>query len=56
MDHAAHFVINDQTVVMNPGDVVICQPGDVHGNPVIPHDFRILVVKINYRDDDTVWL
>ena len=52
----AHFFINDQTVVMNPGDVVICQPGDVHGNPVIPHDFRILVVKINYRDDDTVWL
>ncbi|MCH9734040.1 MAG: cupin domain-containing protein [Actinomycetia bacterium] len=51
----AHFEIDGEKVIMTPGDVVICEPGDVHGNPVIPHDFRILVLKIDYRDDDTVW-
>ena len=51
----ALFVINGQHVTMSPGDIVVCEPGDVHGNPVIPHDFRILVLKIGYRENDIVW-
>ncbi len=52
----APFVINGQPVVMNEGDCLICEPGDVHGNPVIPNDFRILVLKVGFREHDTVWL
>ena len=51
----APFLINGKEVTMNPGDVLVCEPGDVHGNPVIPHDFRILVLKIGFRENDIVW-
>ena len=51
----APFVINGEKVNMKPGDVVVCEPGDVHGNPVIPHDFRILVLKKDFRENDIVW-
>jgi quercetin dioxygenase-like cupin family protein len=51
----AFFVINGEEVVMEPGDIVICEPGDVHGNPVIPEDMIILVLKIDYANNDTVW-
>lgn len=52
----APFVINGRPAVMNEGDCLVCEPGDVHGNPVIDHDFRILVLKVGYKDNDTVWL
>lgn len=55
LDQAA-FEINGEIVVMEPRDVLICEPGDVHGNPVIPHAFRILVIKVDLETDDTVWL
>ncbi|HSV42418.1 MAG TPA: hypothetical protein VLH13_03300, partial [Methanomassiliicoccales archaeon] len=51
----AYFNINGRSVVLRPGDMVICEPGDRHGNPVIPHDMKILVLKIDHKDDDTVW-
>ena len=51
----APFVINGQDVTMSPGDIVVCEPGDVHGNPVVPHDFRILVLKIGVQENDIVW-
>ncbi len=51
----APFVINGQGVDMKEGDCLICEPGDVHGNPVIGNDFRILVLKIGLKDHDTVW-
>jgi quercetin dioxygenase-like cupin family protein len=54
LDEAA-FLINDKSVMMSPGDVLICEPGDVHGNPVIPCDFRILVLKIGVQENDIVW-
>ncbi len=52
----APFVINGQQVVMQEGDCLVCEPGDVHGNPVITSDFRILVLKVGYKEHDTVWL
>lgn len=51
----AHFEINGERIKMMPGDIIICEPGDVHGNPSIPHDFTILVLKINYDENDFVW-
>jgi len=51
----AMFLINGENVTISPGDVLVYQPGDVHGNPVIPHDFRILVLKVVYRENDIVW-
>lgn len=51
----APFLINGEKVTMGRGDILVCQPGDVHGNPVIPHDFRILVLKVDYRENDTIW-
>lgn len=52
----APFVINGQQVVLNKGDCLVCEPGDVHGNPVIENDFRILVLKVGFKEHDTVWL
>ncbi len=51
----AWFVINGETLIMQPGDIVVCEPGDVHGNPVIPNDFRILVLKVGYAENDIYW-
>jgi quercetin dioxygenase-like cupin family protein len=51
----APFLINGSMVTMSPGDILVCEPGDVHGNPIIPNDFRILVLKVDYRENDIVW-
>jgi quercetin dioxygenase-like cupin family protein len=39
-----------------PGDVIVCEPGEVHGMPLVEEDFAFLVLKVDYREDDTVWL
>jgi quercetin dioxygenase-like cupin family protein len=51
----AVFEINGEMVIMSPGDVVVCEPGDRHGNPMIPYDMKILVLKVGFLEDDTVW-
>lgn len=51
------LVIDDAELVPEDGDVIICEPGDVHevvNETETP--FRILVVKTDAVDDDTVWL
>jgi quercetin dioxygenase-like cupin family protein len=55
LDHAL-FHINGQEVTMEPMDVLLCEPGDIHGNPVIARPFRILVIKLDNKEDDTIWL
>ncbi|MEM0448638.1 MAG: hypothetical protein QW520_02315 [Methanomassiliicoccales archaeon] len=52
----AEFSIQGQDVALRPGEILICEPGDVHGNPVIRRAFNILVLKVGYVPDDTVWL
>jgi quercetin dioxygenase-like cupin family protein len=52
----ADFRINGEDIVMEPTDVLICEPGDVHGNPRIERQFRVLVMKLDFDPDDTVWL
>jgi quercetin dioxygenase-like cupin family protein len=52
----AVFQINGEQIAMEPMDVLICDPGDVHGNPIIEQRSRILVVKQCLEPDDTVWL
>jgi quercetin dioxygenase-like cupin family protein len=47
----------DGTVIdAQAGDVIVCEPGEVHGMPRVQKDFAFLVMKIDYRDGDTVWL
>jgi quercetin dioxygenase-like cupin family protein len=38
------------------GDVIVCEPGEVHGMPLVEEDFGFLVMKIDHRNDDTIWL
>jgi quercetin dioxygenase-like cupin family protein len=51
----AFFHINGNDIILQPGDIVVCKPGDVHGNPDIPHDFTILVLKIDHVANDIEW-
>jgi quercetin dioxygenase-like cupin family protein len=50
------ITIDGHRVDGEPGDVIVCEPGEVHGMPLVEEDFGFLVMKIDYRDDDTVWL
>ncbi len=50
------ITIDGQKVDAEAGDVIVCEPGEVHGMPLVEEDFGFLVMKVNYRDDDTIWL
>ena len=49
------ITIDGREVRMRQGDLVVCEPGEMHGMPLVEEDFAFLVVKIDYREDDTVW-
>lgn len=49
------FEINEKRVLMAPGDILVCEPGDIHGNPSMPEGARILVLKKDYEEGDTIW-
>ena len=44
-------------VKAQPGDTILCEPGEVHGvvNDT-DEEFQFVVFKINAKDDDTIWL
>ena len=47
----------DTRVRPQPGDTLLCEPGEVHG--VVNdtnNDFLFVVFKINATDEDTYWL
>ncbi|WP_019177280.1 cupin domain-containing protein [Methanomassiliicoccus luminyensis] len=50
------FVVSGTRLSLEPGDIVVCEPGEVHETPAAEEDFGFLVLKVDYRDDDTVWL
>ncbi len=52
----ASITIDGRRIDAEAGDVIVCEPGEVHGMPLVEEDFGFLVIKINYREDDTVWL
>lgn len=52
---AGSITIDGREVRMGRGDMVVCEPGERHGMPLVEEDFAFLVIKIDYRDDDTVW-
>jgi quercetin dioxygenase-like cupin family protein len=41
---------------MDPGDILVCEPGEIHMTPEVQEDFSIIVLKIDFEHDDTVWL
>ncbi len=50
------ITISGKEIEMEKGDMVVCEPGEVHEMPEIKKDFAFLVVKLDFREDDTVWL
>jgi quercetin dioxygenase-like cupin family protein len=54
--HAVIFC-GDARVRAQPGDTLLCEPGEVHGliNDT-GQDFMFVVFKINARDEDMYWL
>ena len=41
---------------MDPGDILVCEPGEVHETLEVQEDFTIIVLKMDFEHDDTVWL
>jgi len=50
------IIVGGEEVRMAAGDVVVCEPGEVHSVPPVEGAFGFLVLKIDYREDDTEWL
>jgi len=50
------FVVDGDELDLKPGDIVVCRPGEAHSTPKAPAGFGFIVLKIDYADDDTVWL
>jgi quercetin dioxygenase-like cupin family protein len=44
-------------VQAQPGDTLLCEPGEVHGvDNDTDEDFQFVVFKINAKDEDMVWV
>ncbi|MBM4237189.1 MAG: cupin domain-containing protein [Euryarchaeota archaeon] len=51
------FVVNGNEVHLKPGDMLVCEPGDVHGRSEAGRGGSILVLKLNFPgDDDIHWI
>lgn len=50
------IIINGATIKAERSDIIVCEPGEVHSIPTVEEEFGFLVLKVNYRSDDTVWL
>ncbi len=53
---SGEMVINGERVPLIPGTVLVCEPGDIHGIPLVKKDFDILVMKLDAEEDDNEWL
>jgi quercetin dioxygenase-like cupin family protein len=48
--------VNEETILIKPGDILLMEPGDVHAlNNRGDGPCEILVFKTNAGDSDTVW-
>jgi quercetin dioxygenase-like cupin family protein len=41
---------------MGEGDILVCEPGEVHAVPQVGKEFSIIVLKIDFEHDDTTWM
>ena len=49
------ITIEGERLEMQKGDVLVCEPGEVHEVPA-QEEFCIVVLKLNLKDDDTIWI
>ncbi len=57
IDGLCRFTVGDETFDMEPGDMIVTEPGDVHMTANVgDRPLRFFVVKINGAADDTVWV
>jgi len=51
-----HMAINNEVISLQPGDTILCEPGDIHDahNPN-QEDWIYLVFKTNSSPQDTYW-
>jgi quercetin dioxygenase-like cupin family protein len=48
--------IDNQQVRARNGDILLCEPGEIHSvTNDTDEEFRILVFKINSKENDTFW-
>lgn len=53
----AKLGIGNEEYHAKPGDIYLVKPGDVHWvENNSEESFKLLVVKLNFRGEDTVWL
>jgi quercetin dioxygenase-like cupin family protein len=51
------IAVNDVERVLHPGDMLLTEPGDVHGlRNDNENEFELLVFKTNVGKDDTFWV
>ncbi|BAA29626.1 cupin domain-containing protein [Pyrococcus horikoshii] len=53
----AKLGIGSEEYLARPGDIFLVKPGQVHWVENDSEDsFKLLVIKLNFKGDDTVWL
>ena len=56
-NQGVEFIISDNPLVPKEGELIVCEPGEVHQirNPD-KKLLKMLVFKLDYREGDTIWL
>ena len=53
---SATFYIDDKTILLETGDILVIQPMEHHAaKNELQEPFRFLTFKLDFQDDDSVW-
>lgn len=50
------LIMKGENLDLQAGDIVVCEPSDVHEVPPVEKEFSILVIKLDHEEDDTTWM